>query len=107
MFVLTAAGGATFTDIVGGTSSVLPAGSVQISGNTITAELPLSLAISEGLAPEQYGFNLWPRGGAGGNALIADFAPDASDFRIPEPGSLAMLGVGLMGLLGARRRNAR
>ena len=107
VLVLRLTGASTFNDLLTGTSTPLPAANLQINGATITAELPVSFAPSTGLDPRAYGFNLWPRSGAGSNTQISDFAPDASVFtatQVPEPASLALLGAGVAGAAAFGRR---
>jgi len=87
----------------------LAAGSVTISGNSISGLVPATLLASLGFTPEQYQVNLWPRTGLGDNALIADFAPDNSDAAVtvtPEPSTLLTLGsaLSLLVLAGRRRK---
>jgi hypothetical protein len=109
VLVLSLTGAITFNDLITGASTPLLAANLQISGATITAELPVSFAPSRGLDPRGYGFNLWPRSGAGSNTQIADFAPDASVFRatqVPEPASLALLGAAVLGAAAFGRRRA-
>ncbi len=104
-----------------------PAGSVTISGSTITGVFstafiapPPPPASPNGplLDITQWGYNLWPRSlvdlqGAAlaGNAAISDFAPDNSTFRAelatPEPSTFALAGLGLLGAAGARIRARR
>jgi hypothetical protein len=96
------------TAVVSGNS--LPAGSVTIAGNLLSVIVPLSLLPSTGFDPESYGFNLWPRSGAGGTQVISDFAPDNATISaaaaVPEPASWLMMILGF-GLLGARMRGRR
>lgn len=102
------------------TISIQKSGAATLSGNNLTAiingnafslDVPLALLASTGFAPENYGFNLWPRGAGTGAAAISDFAPDnATISAAPEPTSWAMLLIGfgaLGGLLRARRRSAQ
>ena len=95
-------------------AGALPAGSVIISGKTITAIVSGSLLPSTGFANKlDYTFNLWPRDlafAAQGVAAISDFAPNNANFTaapVPEPASAAMLfgGLGLMAFLSRRRQS--
>lgn len=102
---------ATFPAVGAPTITPLP-GATSISGNSISAAVPLSLLPSTGFAPSNYNFTLWSRlrvnpAADGGNSEIADFAP-ALTAGVPEPTSWVMMVVGF-GLLGAmtRRRAER
>lgn len=103
-------GTSQINDLVGGTSTPLPAGTVVISGNTISS-LPISLSLfpTRGLSATEYTFNLWPRVSTiSGNAAISDFAPDASNAlvtAVPAPASAAVLLS--VGILGSARRSRR
>ncbi|HEV2568466.1 PEPxxWA-CTERM sorting domain-containing protein [Sphingomonas sp.] len=89
------------------------AGAVQISGNTLTALLPLAMLPSNGFAPWQYEFTVWshfnPIGpiSSANNARIADFSPTIRA-AIPEPSSWAMMiaGFGLLGTAARRRQSS-
>lgn len=97
---------------VGGVGD-LAAGSVTVSGNTITALVPGSMLVSTGFDKRDYTWNLWPRDTSfAGFAAISDFAPDNANFTstigvVPEPGTVAMMLAGLL-LLGGQavRRGA-
>ena len=96
------------TGRVFGSSNLSPS-SINIVGNILTAQVPLSLLPSTGFAPQQYGFNLWPRVGFGDNNQISDFAPDNATISVsavPEPATWAMmiLGFGAIGFETRRRK---
>ena len=109
---LTGAGVTGGRDLVSGAAVTLPAGAATISGNSIQIVVPGALLPSEGLQPAAYGVNLWPRDSTQvGNAAIADFAPNNSDFvvgaaTVPEPLSLSLLASGVVGAAMVRRRRA-
>jgi hypothetical protein len=106
--------------------SQTPAGAITVSGNTLTAVLPIAFlapppapANAQGplLAVELWAYNLWPRSAIRadgtplgfGNAQISDFAPDATTFTataVPEPTTLVLLASGLVAARIARRRRA-
>jgi hypothetical protein len=79
-----------------------------ISGADLGVIVPLALLPTTGFAPGQYGWNLWPRNGVGGNnTQIADFAPNNATLQaIPEPGTWALMLIGF-GALGATLRRRR
>lgn len=91
-------------------ATTLDPGAITISGNTISALVPLSLLPSTGFAPQNYGFNLWPRSGLGMNAQISDFSPEnatlAAVAPIPEPATwgFMLLGFAAAGYRLRRRR---
>ena len=88
-------------------ATLLPPGSVQISGSTISGVVDGAFLPSTGFAKTDYTWNLWPRDGTlAGFAAISDFAPDSTNVAvalIPEPSTYALLALGL-GALGWRTR---
>lgn len=102
-----------------------PAGSVTISGNTITGVFSVAFLASATPATakpvEQWTYNVWPRGLfqpdgitaiPGGNGQISDFAPNNAMFlaqvAAPEPSGIVLAGLGLAGagLVQLRRRKS-
>lgn len=103
------------TGSVGATA--LPAGSVTISGSTITGVVSAALLPGTGFVNKlDYTWNLWPRDGSAGFTAITDFAPDNANFSttlsatpVPEPQTQALMlaGLGLLGWWGSRRGSAK
>jgi len=98
---------------VAGVGDLAP-GSVSIHGATISGIVSGAMLQSTGFAAIDYTWNLWPRDGAfSGFAAISDFAPDNANFTttpgmVPEPGTYALMGLGLAGVgLWSRRRGRR
>jgi hypothetical protein len=84
-------------------------GTATISGNSLSAIVPLSALPSTGFSPLNYGFNIWPRTAPppSANDVISDFSPEnATVSAIPEPSTLAMLVLGF-GLIGGALRFAK
>lgn len=90
-------------------ATTLAAGTVVATGNSLTLKLDAALLPGvNNFSYGQYGWNFWPRQGAGQNVQISDFAPNASTptvvTSVPEPASALMLAAGLGALLIWRRR---
>ena len=107
VFLLTAANPDV---LLAGAPTPLAAGSVTISGSTISAVIPRSMLPSQGFDIADYGYNIWPRfNDISGNTRVTDFLPDSSDFKAsptPEPVAWALMIVGF-GFAGATLRARR
>lgn len=82
--IIRPAGTSAVRDLITNTSTDLPAGSVAVSGNSLTARVSASLLTSQGAQPVAYTVNLWPRTGGDNATQIADFAPDNSNAPVRD-----------------------
>ena len=99
------AGAPTFTTLIGGT---------VVDGDTLSANIPLSLLSSTGFAPEDYTFGFWSRIRVdptvdGTNNEIADFLLGSGTINarvVPEPATwlTMLLGFGVVGSVMRRGR---
>jgi hypothetical protein len=88
--------------------TITPLTSVTVSGDTISAVVPIALLPTTGLAPDHYGFNLWPRLMPMPFQNISDFAPGDSTFAaVPEPATWALMIGGFLGIGAAQRARRR
>ena len=84
-------------------------GSVHVSGNTISATVPLNMMPGEGFAASNYTWNFWPESILAQPSYVSDFAPDARNATltiVPEPSTWFMAVFGALAFVVLRlRRN--
>ena len=115
-FAVIGHGGVTFDSVLTLSSAGVLGGNINLSGvtdtivgNIFTINVPLaSVPPLNGAAPSSFLVNLWPRDiSQAGNAAIADFAPDNSDISVPEPLTVSLFAMGLLGLTFMRGRKTK
>jgi hypothetical protein len=105
---LTANGPVVFFDATNPGVVPLSGVTVEVDGNEISATVPLSLFPSQGFAPKDYRFNLWPRSTISlDNRVVPDFAPDDSDARVTVTDALEFDMVRAAGLPASCAPEAR
>jgi hypothetical protein len=88
--VLAANGNVLFFDALNPGFVPVPNAPVTVSGNQITATLPLALFTSQGFKLKEYTFNMWPRSEVSlANTVVPDFAPDNSNAPVSIAGKRA------------------
>ena len=91
---LTATGQALFFDVLNPGLVPLPNVAVTISGNQISATVPLSLFPSQGFKLKEYTYNVWPRSELSlANTVVSDFAPDNGNAPVSIAGKRAQFGL--------------
>ncbi len=93
------------------TNGVITNLTAVILGNAFSVDVPLSLLPTTGFLPQNYGFNLWPRGPnvvGSTTTFVTDFSPDNGTLAAsaPEPAAWALMILGF-GLVGAALRYRR
>ena len=88
--VLTANGKALFFDAFNPGFVPVPGVPVSVTGNQITATMPLALFASQGFKLKEYTYNMWPRSEVSlANTVVPDFAPDNSNAPVSIAGKRA------------------
>jgi hypothetical protein len=91
---LTAAGQALFFDVLNPGLVPLPNVAVTISGNQISATVPLALFPSQGFKLKEYTYNAWPRSELSlANTVVSDFAPDNGNAPVSIAGKRAQFAL--------------
>ena len=115
VLLITPSGSAKINLFNGMAPEIVPSSDITINGRNINAIISDSLLPSTGFSPNNYGFDLWPRSGAGQNDQIAQFfgtenaidPPDVKPIDVPEPASWAVLATGLALLVAVRRKSRK